>query len=107
MVLTSITRPEDRHGLKGGRADDRLLGRYKWWVPRWLDRLLPHLDSEEPTVSMADGHAPPPATSLAFDGQGQAGSAASHSVVYTFGVAGTKGKIGQIQHDTPTPIEGM
>jgi putative drug exporter of the RND superfamily len=24
-----------------------LLGRYNWWVPSWLDRILPHLDPEE------------------------------------------------------------
>jgi len=23
-----------------------LLGRYAWWTPRWLDRLLPHVDTE-------------------------------------------------------------
>jgi RND superfamily putative drug exporter len=23
-----------------------LLGRYNWWIPRWLDRLLPHLEPE-------------------------------------------------------------
>jgi RND superfamily putative drug exporter len=23
-----------------------LLGRYNWWVPGWLDRILPHLDPE-------------------------------------------------------------
>ena len=23
-----------------------LLGRHAWWLPRWLDRLLPHLDTE-------------------------------------------------------------
>ncbi|WP_174501592.1 MMPL family transporter [Streptacidiphilus melanogenes] len=23
-----------------------LLGRHAWWVPRWLDRILPHLDTE-------------------------------------------------------------
>jgi putative drug exporter of the RND superfamily len=23
-----------------------LLGRAAWWLPRWLDRLLPHLDPE-------------------------------------------------------------
>ena len=24
----------------------RLLGRWAWWLPRWLDRLLPDLDVE-------------------------------------------------------------
>jgi RND superfamily putative drug exporter len=33
-----------------------LLGDKNWWLPRWLDRLLPHLDVEGP----AD--AEPPAT---------------------------------------------
>jgi len=33
-----------------------LLGDRNWWIPRWLDRLLPHLDVEgEPTrVSIDD-----------------------------------------------------
>jgi uncharacterized membrane protein YdfJ with MMPL/SSD domain len=25
-----------------------LLGRYNWWIPHWLDRALPHLESEGP-----------------------------------------------------------
>jgi putative drug exporter of the RND superfamily len=25
-----------------------LLGRYNWWIPRWLDRALPHLEPEGP-----------------------------------------------------------
>ncbi|TEX50519.1 MAG: hypothetical protein B7C55_10355 [Actinomycetales bacterium mxb001] len=25
-----------------------LLGRWNWWIPRWLDRVLPHLDVEGP-----------------------------------------------------------
>lgn len=37
-----------------------LLGKHAWWTPRWLDRLLPHLDSEgegepEPAVGAAKG----------------------------------------------------
>ncbi|WP_328400142.1 MMPL family transporter [Streptomyces sp. NBC_00390] len=32
-----------------------LLGRANWWLPVWLDRLLPHLDIED------DGHGPAPA----------------------------------------------
>ena len=27
-----------------------LLGRYNWWIPRWLDRALPHLEPEGPPV---------------------------------------------------------
>lgn len=23
-----------------------LLGRHAWWTPRWLDRILPHIDAE-------------------------------------------------------------
>ncbi|MEV5440661.1 MMPL family transporter [Streptomyces sp. NPDC052682] len=30
-----------------------LLGRAAWWTPRWLDRLLPHLDTEGPTARAA------------------------------------------------------
>ncbi|MFG2275659.1 MMPL family transporter [Streptomyces chartreusis] len=29
-----------------------LLGRANWWLPRWLDRLLPHLDPEGPTPTV-------------------------------------------------------
>jgi RND superfamily putative drug exporter len=25
-----------------------ILGRAAWWLPRWLDRVLPHLDAEDP-----------------------------------------------------------
>lgn len=35
------------------------------------------------------------------------GSANGHPVVYTFGVAGTNGKVVQTQHDTPTAIPGI
>ena len=31
----------------------------------------------------------------------------THSVVFTFGVAGTRGKVVQTQHDGPTPIAGI
>ncbi|HRW42312.1 MAG TPA: hypothetical protein P5193_12250, partial [Microthrixaceae bacterium] len=33
-------------------ATMELLGDKNWWLPRWLDRLLPNIDVE--------GHAPPP-----------------------------------------------
>jgi RND superfamily putative drug exporter len=26
----------------------QLMGRANWWIPRWLDRLLPRLDGEIP-----------------------------------------------------------
>lgn len=50
---------------------------------------------------------------LAACGGGTPGSSSSspggadHTVVYAFGVAGTKGKVAQTQHDTPTPIHGI
>jgi RND superfamily putative drug exporter len=32
-----------------------LLGRLNWWIPPWLDRLLPHLEPEgPPAVPTAD-----------------------------------------------------
>jgi RND superfamily putative drug exporter len=40
-----------------------LLGRHAWWTPRWLDRVLPHLDTEggpAPSPQGAGGCAPPP-----------------------------------------------
>jgi RND superfamily putative drug exporter len=30
----------------------QLLGRANWWIPRWLDRILPRLDTE-PAASRA------------------------------------------------------
>ena len=30
-----------------------LLGRYNWWTPRWLDKILPHLDPEGSPVPPA------------------------------------------------------
>ena len=27
-----------------------LVGDPNWWIPRWLDRLLPHLDLEGPSI---------------------------------------------------------
>ena len=39
-----------------------LLGRANWWLPRWLDRVLPHLDTEGsaagPVTSAVGGSAP-------------------------------------------------
>ena len=32
-------------------ASMALLGRANWWLPGWLDRLLPHLDLEEPATA--------------------------------------------------------
>jgi RND superfamily putative drug exporter len=32
-----------------------LFGRANWWLPGWLDRLLPHLDPEGPAVAAAAG----------------------------------------------------
>ncbi|MEW1648928.1 MMPL family transporter [Streptomyces sp. NPDC091219] len=31
-----------------------LLGRANWWLPHWLDRLLPHLDPEGPAPTVPD-----------------------------------------------------
>jgi putative drug exporter of the RND superfamily len=40
-------------------ATMRLLGKWNWWLPRWLDRLLPHVELEnEPSVELK----PVPAT---------------------------------------------
>ena len=41
-----------------------LLGDRNWWLPRWLDRLLPNLDVE--------GHAPPPQDDEDSDRRGPA-----------------------------------
>jgi alpha-tubulin suppressor-like RCC1 family protein len=40
-------------------------------------------------------------------GHSTTGSAAEHPVVYTFGVAGTKGMVIQTRHETPTQIPGI
>jgi RND superfamily putative drug exporter len=33
----------------------QLMGRANWWIPRWLDRLLPRLDGEPTRVPAAAG----------------------------------------------------
>jgi putative drug exporter of the RND superfamily len=37
----------------------RLLGRVNWWMPRWLDRILPHvdLDKGDDATPGSPGHA--------------------------------------------------
>src|SRR5439155_8276005 len=43
-------------------ATMQLLGEWNWWMPRWLDRLLPRLDLEsEPLTGRSTGHGPGPA----------------------------------------------
>jgi RND superfamily putative drug exporter len=43
-------------------ASMALLGRWNWWLPGWLDRVLPHLDLEpEPLVAPLPVPAPRPA----------------------------------------------
>jgi len=32
-----------------------LLGSRNWWIPRWLDRVLPRLDVEGPHVDEEEG----------------------------------------------------
>ncbi len=41
-----------------------LLGRWNWWLPAWLDRVLPHLDIEPPAREDAEQ----PAATSAEDG---------------------------------------
>ncbi len=38
-----------------------LLGRYNWWTPTWLDRILPHLDPEGAASSATAAPEPRPA----------------------------------------------
>jgi RND superfamily putative drug exporter len=33
-----------------------LLGDRNWWIPRWLERALPRLDLEPPSMRPAEGH---------------------------------------------------
>jgi RND superfamily putative drug exporter len=39
-----------------------LLGAHAWWTPRWLDRILPHIDPEGEPASAAPDPTGPPAT---------------------------------------------
>ncbi|MET8135687.1 MULTISPECIES: MMPL family transporter [unclassified Streptomyces] len=39
-----------------------LLGARAWWTPRWLDRILPHIDPEGEATSVVPDPAGPPAT---------------------------------------------
>jgi len=38
-----------------------LMGKAAWWTPSWLDRLLPHVDTEGDAEAEAAGAEPPPA----------------------------------------------
>ncbi|MFF9817423.1 MMPL family transporter [Streptomyces sp. NPDC014006] len=40
-----------------------LLGKHAWWTPRWLDRILPHIDAEGESAGQADGVSGRPAAS--------------------------------------------
>ena len=31
-----------------------LMGRANWWLPAWLDRILPHVDIDPPSADEAD-----------------------------------------------------
>jgi hypothetical protein len=33
----------------------QLLGKYNWWIPDWLENLLPRLDVERVATSTAQG----------------------------------------------------
>jgi putative drug exporter of the RND superfamily len=35
----------------------QLLGRRNWWIPRWLDRMLPRLDVTVPATSTKERRA--------------------------------------------------
>jgi RND superfamily putative drug exporter len=48
-----------------------VMGRANWWLPRWLDRVLPHLSLEGPS-------APHPAPAPAVPGQGRHAVPAPH-----------------------------
>jgi len=39
-------------------ATMELLGERNWWLPRWLDRILPHLNVEGPSHADGDHHEP-------------------------------------------------
>ncbi|MFJ9724846.1 MMPL family transporter [Streptomyces sp. NPDC101209] len=45
-----------------------LLGRANWWLPRWLDRLLPHLDPEGPAPAQAPAGQALPAVTTGDNG---------------------------------------
>jgi RND superfamily putative drug exporter len=42
-----------------------LMGRWNWWLPGWLDRILPHADFE--SSGRSGGGAPPPPPSAEAD----------------------------------------
>ncbi|NUV58521.1 MMPL family transporter [Streptomyces sp. CAI-85] len=37
-----------------------LLGPHAWWTPRWLDRILPHIDAEGDDEKLTESPGPPP-----------------------------------------------
>jgi RND superfamily putative drug exporter len=35
----------------------QLLGRYDWWIPNWLERILPRLDAARVAIEATEGRA--------------------------------------------------
>lgn len=49
-----------------------LLGDRAWWLPRWLDRLLPHVDIEGGALARGAGSGDDPGTDPASGGPARA-----------------------------------
>jgi RND superfamily putative drug exporter len=49
-----------------------LFGKANWWIPKWLDRVLPRLsvDADDLTVQVASAPPPEPEPELAGVGKG-------------------------------------
>ena len=45
--------------MRGRRSSGALFGSAAWWLPRWLDRILPHISVEGETMP-AEGDEPEP-----------------------------------------------
>ncbi|SJM55155.1 hypothetical protein CZ771_07590 [Actinomycetales bacterium JB111] len=65
-----------------------LLGRSAWWLPRWLDKIVPNVDVEGASLERAAGSAPSPRSA------GSAGSAGSGESAGSGVSAGSAGSAG-------------
>ncbi|NNG36508.1 MMPL family transporter [Nakamurella aerolata] len=52
-----------------------LLGRSAWWMPRWLDRVLPHVDVEGKAIEDADKAAASPGSAVGVEATTPTGAA--------------------------------
>jgi RND superfamily putative drug exporter len=58
-----------------------LLGKAAWWLPKWLDRILPNVDVEGASLERTHPHAPIDATELGANDDAEADADAERQPV--------------------------